>query len=97
MKRRLYAATQLSLEEIALQFLAAGERGALKVYLLRKLDQLPAGRRAQRLLLCTWLTEIYLDEISGMSVGEGRGVERRSRRRRRRRRSRVCWWSSGGS
>lgn len=64
----LYAATQLSLEEIALQFLDAGERGALKVYLLRKLDQLPAGRRAQRMLLCTWLTEIYLDEISGMSI-----------------------------
>ena len=71
LESRLYAATQLSLEEIALQFLDAGERGALKIYLLRKLDQLPAGRRAQRMLLCTWLTEIYLDEISGMSVGEG--------------------------
>ena len=63
LESRLYAATQLSLEEIALQFLDAGERGALKIYLLRKLDQLPAGRRAQRMLLCTWLTEIYLARL----------------------------------
>lgn len=66
---RLYALTQLSLEEIALQFMDKGARGALKVYLLKKLDEVPAKKKAQRTLLCTWLTEIYLDEINGMSVG----------------------------
>lgn len=65
---RLYALTQLSLEEIALQFMDKGARSALKVYLLKKLDEVPAKRKAQRTLLCTWLTEIYLDEINGMSV-----------------------------
>lgn len=65
---RYYAQTSLSLEEISLLLMENGCRGALKTYLLRKLDLLPAQKKAQRTLLCTWLTEIYLDEINDMSV-----------------------------
>lgn len=72
---RLYALTQLSLEEIALQFMDKGARPALKVYLLKKLDEVPPKKKAQRTLLCTWLTEIYLDEINGMSVAVARSGE----------------------
>ena len=43
-------------------------RGALKRYLCAKLRQTGVSQRAQRTLLGTWLTEIYLDEINGMSV-----------------------------
>lgn len=46
-----------------------GSRSALKTYLLHKLDSLPPQKKAQRSLLCTWLTEIYLDKINDMSVG----------------------------
>ena len=67
---RYYADTQLSLEEIALQFMEVHKRGALRQYLLRKMEDLPLKKRAQRTLLGTWLTEIYLDEINGMRVGE---------------------------
>lgn len=65
---RYYAKTALSLEEISLLFMENSCRSALKTYLLRKLDLLPNQKKAQRTLLCTWLTEIYLDEISDMSV-----------------------------
>ena len=65
---RFYADTELSLEEIALQFMEIRERTALRTYLLLKLRGLPVRKRAQRTLLGTWLTEIYLDEINGMRV-----------------------------
>ena len=65
---RYYADTQLSLEEIALQFMEVHERSALRRYLLRKMEDLPLKKRAQRTLLGTWLTEIYLDEINSMRV-----------------------------
>lgn len=72
---RYYAKTTLSLEEISLLFMENSCRGALKTYLLRKLDLLPNQKKAQRTLLCTWLTEIYLDEISDMSVPSIRSPE----------------------
>ena len=65
---RLYAGTQLSLEEITLQFMEQKARPALKKYLLLKLGNLSMKQKAQRTLLGTWLTEIYLDEINGMGV-----------------------------
>ena len=65
---RYYADTELSLEEIALQFMEVRARSALRQYLLRKLNNLPMKKSAQRTLLGTWLTEIYLDEINGMRV-----------------------------
>ena len=52
-----------------------GARPALKAYLLKKLDEVPPKKKAQRTLLCTWLTAIYLDEINGMSVGATRARE----------------------
>ena len=65
---RYYALTQLSLEEITLQFMEQKARPALKRYLLLKLGNLSIKQKAQRTLLGTWLTEIYLDEINGMGV-----------------------------
>lgn len=45
-----------------------GCRSALRSYLLHKLNALPYSKNAQRTLLCTWITEIFLDEICGMTV-----------------------------
>lgn len=63
-----FATTRCSLEEVALGFMERNARGALKRYLCAKLRQTGVSQRAQRTLLGTWLTEIYLDEINGMSV-----------------------------
>lgn len=67
---RFYSMTQLSLEEITLQFIEQKARPALKKYLLLKLRNLSLKQKAQRTLLGTWLTEIYLDEVNAMGVGE---------------------------
>lgn len=65
---RFFAQTSLSLEEISLLFMEKGCRSALRSYLLHKLNALPYSKNAQRTLLCTWITEIFLDEICGMTV-----------------------------
>ena len=39
-------------------------RAALKIYLLQKFDRLPATHRTQQTMICTWLTEIFLDNIN---------------------------------
>ena len=39
-------------------------RAALKIYLLEKLGKLPAAHRTQQTMICTWLTEIFLDNIN---------------------------------
>lgn len=68
MRASCFATTRCSLEEVALGFMERNARGALKRYLCAKLRQTGVSQRAQRTLLGTWLTEIYLDEINGMSV-----------------------------
>ena len=73
MRGSCFATTHTSLEEVALGFMERNARGALKRYLCAKLSQVGVSQRAQRTLLGTWLTEIYLDEINAMSVGENRG------------------------
>ena len=39
-------------------------RSALKIYLLEKLEQLPSTAIIQQMMICTWLTEIFLDNIN---------------------------------
>ena len=39
-------------------------RAALKIYLLEKFSRLPATHRTQQTMICTWLTEIFLDNIN---------------------------------
>ena len=73
MRASCFATTRCSLEEVALGFMERNARGALKRYLCAKLRQTGVSQRAQRTLLGTWLTEIYLDEINGMSVRK-RGI-----------------------
>lgn len=61
---RLYAETSTPLEQVALLFLENNNRNALKEYLTLRLKRIPTSNRAQRTLLSTWLTEIFLDEIN---------------------------------
>jgi len=56
-----FAKTQLSFEAVALRFVDREQRGALKVFLLQKLRGLRAQDKTQITIICTWLTELYLD------------------------------------
>lgn len=61
-----YAKTSRSFEEVALKFINIQERAALKSFLLYKLRDLPRDATTQHTILCTWLTEIYLDELNSL-------------------------------
>eukprot|EP00013_Stygamoeba_regulata_P028607 CAMPEP_0177663226 /NCGR_PEP_ID=MMETSP0447-20121125/19794_1 /TAXON_ID=0 /ORGANISM="Stygamoeba regulata, Strain BSH-02190019" /LENGTH=835 /DNA_ID=CAMNT_0019169011 /DNA_START=24 /DNA_END=2528 /DNA_ORIENTATION=+ len=60
-----YGLTNRPFEEIALKFVRHPEAqlGALKKFLEEKLSTFPEKDETQRSLLCTWLTELYLDEM----------------------------------
>eukprot|EP00163_Fabomonas_tropica_P023207 TRINITY_DN40509_c0_g1_i1.p1 TRINITY_DN40509_c0_g1~~TRINITY_DN40509_c0_g1_i1.p1 ORF type:complete len:911 (+),score=256.88 TRINITY_DN40509_c0_g1_i1:23-2734(+) len=59
-----YAKTQKLFEEVTLRFVSQNERDALKTYLLHKMDSLRRQDATQLTLICTWLTEIYLDKLN---------------------------------
>jgi len=75
--------TTESFEEIALKFVDIKEEGALKVYLLEKLAHFSGGEgggeegerggpyKTQRVMLCTWLMEIYLKRLAALGGGGG--------------------------
>uniref|UniRef100_A0A4W3J9J1 Vacuolar protein sorting-associated protein 18 homolog n=1 Tax=Callorhinchus milii TaxID=7868 RepID=A0A4W3J9J1_CALMI len=68
---RAYALTHRHFEEIALKFIEVEQEAALREFLLRKLGTLKAEDRTQRILLITWLVEIYLNKLGEL---EGRGA-----------------------
>eukprot|EP01104_Vermistella_antarctica_P010093 TRINITY_DN2663_c0_g1_i4.p1 TRINITY_DN2663_c0_g1~~TRINITY_DN2663_c0_g1_i4.p1 ORF type:complete len:947 (-),score=277.56 TRINITY_DN2663_c0_g1_i4:38-2878(-) len=59
-----YGKTMRSFEEVALKFLSINESDALKSYLVHKLENLGKRDSTQRTLICTWLTEIYLQKLN---------------------------------
>jgi hypothetical protein len=67
---RSYARTRRSFEEIALRFLQLEATGqgdnALKVYLMSKLETLKPADLTQHAMICTWLTEIFLDKLHAL-------------------------------
>ncbi|OAE21445.1 hypothetical protein AXG93_3506s1190 [Marchantia polymorpha subsp. ruderalis] len=61
-----------SFEEVALKFVTAGEQDALRTYLLRKLDHLGKEDRAQITMISTWASELYLDKINRLLLGQSK-------------------------
>jgi hypothetical protein len=51
-------------EEIVLRFLDAAENDALRYYLVMRLERLRKTDVTQRIMLATWLVEIYLSKIN---------------------------------
>jgi len=47
-----------------------GEKEALMRYLSDKLDNMRSSDRAQLTMVCTWLTEMYLDKLNGACAAE---------------------------
>ncbi|ORX55035.1 hypothetical protein DM01DRAFT_1362723 [Hesseltinella vesiculosa] len=59
-----YAKTNVTFEQVVLQFMEKKEKDALRVYLLAKLQRLDSKARTQKSILSTWLVEIYLAKIN---------------------------------
>lgn len=69
----IYAKTTKSFEEIAIAFHNAGQKDALRKFLIYKLRILLANQADQNQdltqlsCLCTWLTELYLDKVNQLA------------------------------
>ncbi|WVR03897.1 hypothetical protein IAU60_000896 [Kwoniella sp. DSM 27419] len=59
-----YAKSSRSFEFVTLRFIDADERDALRMYLADRLDLLSKKDRTQRMMLATWLVEIYLSKCN---------------------------------
>lgn len=60
-----YAQTHVrTFEEVTLQFIDRNERDALRYYLVMRLERLRRTDLTQRMMLATWLVEIYLAKIN---------------------------------
>ena len=58
-------------EDVALRFVVAQERGALKTHLLHMLEAIGDAHAAQRTLLCAWLAQVYLRTLAETHGGGG--------------------------
>lgn len=61
---RVYAKCSRSFEYVALRFFDADERDALRMYLADRLHRMPTHDLTQRMMLATWLIEIYLSKCN---------------------------------
>ncbi|KDE09671.1 hypothetical protein MVLG_00077 [Microbotryum lychnidis-dioicae p1A1 Lamole] len=59
-----YAQSSKSFEEVALRFVDKNEHDALRYYLTAKLERISKSDLTQRMMLATWLVEIYLSKIN---------------------------------
>jgi hypothetical protein len=69
---RLFAQTGRSFEEVALRYVHVEARDALRIFLSTRLERTdPKKDLTQRVMLCTWLTEIYLDKLNSLKDSMG--------------------------
>eukprot|EP00658_Telonema_sp_P-2_P068297 TRINITY_DN5723_c0_g1_i10.p1 TRINITY_DN5723_c0_g1~~TRINITY_DN5723_c0_g1_i10.p1 ORF type:complete len:969 (-),score=176.47 TRINITY_DN5723_c0_g1_i10:301-3207(-) len=61
---QIYAQSPRPFEEVALKFIQIGHREALIKFLTEKLRPMRENAKIQRTLICTWLTELFLDELN---------------------------------
>ncbi|KAJ9114050.1 hypothetical protein QFC22_005870 [Naganishia vaughanmartiniae] len=59
-----YAECSRSFEFVALRFVDADEKDGLRVYLAERLARLDKHELTQRMMIATWLTEIYLSKCN---------------------------------
>ncbi|KAK4699337.1 vacuolar protein sorting-associated protein 18, partial [Phenoliferia sp. Uapishka_3] len=59
-----YAQSSKAFEEVVLSFVDKNERDALRYYLVAKLERLRRTDLTQRMMLATWLVEIFLSKIN---------------------------------
>eukprot|EP00656_Telonema_subtile_P001802 TRINITY_DN1077_c0_g1_i10.p1 TRINITY_DN1077_c0_g1~~TRINITY_DN1077_c0_g1_i10.p1 ORF type:complete len:717 (-),score=192.85 TRINITY_DN1077_c0_g1_i10:160-2310(-) len=61
---QIYAQSPRSFEEVALKFVRIGHTGALIRFLTEKLRPMRENAKIQRTIICTWLTELFLNELN---------------------------------
>ncbi|KAK3737231.1 hypothetical protein QZH41_010859 [Actinostola sp. cb2023] len=59
-----YAQTQVSFEEVALKFIKAEEKKALRMFLVKKLDCIENKDKTQMTMIVMWLIELYLNHLN---------------------------------
>ncbi|KAH8102501.1 Pep3/Vps18/deep orange family-domain-containing protein [Cristinia sonorae] len=59
-----YAQCSVTFEEVTLKFLDAGQRDALRTYLIARLERTKRTDVSQRMMLATWLVEFYLSNCN---------------------------------
>ncbi|TCD69964.1 hypothetical protein EIP91_005553 [Steccherinum ochraceum] len=59
-----YAQCSITFEEVTLTFLDAGQRDALRSYLISRLERTKRTEISQRIMLATWLVEFYLSKYN---------------------------------
>ena len=69
---RYYAKTHRCFEEVALKLstcpFSYPKPSPLKLYLLEKLQALPVNDKTQRTILCLWIVEIFLSEMTELEL-----------------------------
>ncbi|KAL4241619.1 VPS18 family protein [Abortiporus biennis] len=59
-----FAQCSVTFEEVTLKFLDAGQRDALRSYLISRLERTRKTDLSQRMMLATWLVEFYLSKCN---------------------------------
>lgn len=59
-----YAKCSVTFEEVTLKFIDAGERDALRTYLVARLERTRRADLSQRMMLATWLVEFFLSKCN---------------------------------
>jgi vacuolar protein sorting-associated protein 18 len=60
----VYGRSTKPFEQVALTFIDNGESDALRKYLFTKLSTLPKGATMQRILVATWLIELFMSKLN---------------------------------
>lgn len=60
----LFARSDVPIEQVSIKFLELDNREALLIYLQRKLDTTKKTAEMQRIMLATWILELFLSRIS---------------------------------
>jgi vacuolar protein sorting-associated protein 18 len=62
----VYGRSTKSFEQVALTFIDAGEQDALRKYLLTKMSTLKKSSAMQRIMVATWLIEIFMAKLNSL-------------------------------
>lgn len=62
----VYGKSSKPFEQVALAFIDKGEKDALRKYLMTKLSSMKASATMQRIMLTSWLTEIFMSKLNSL-------------------------------
>lgn len=63
---RVYGKSSKPFEEVAIAFIDCGQKDALRQYLLTKLSVLKKSATMQRVMIASWLTEVFMSKLDSL-------------------------------